>query len=145
MRNNNSPIIRRCTLAAALMASLTVLGCGGAKDSPTLFTVSGNVTFNGKPVPVGFVVFEPDTSQQNSGPGCGAAIKNGYYETDKNKGITGGPYRITVAGSDGIATILDGEDAPHGASLFPPYKTQFDFPKEDTTWNIEVPVASPAN
>ena len=57
MRNSHSPITRRCTLAAALMASLTVLGCGGAKKSPALFAVSGNVTFNGKPVPAGFVSF----------------------------------------------------------------------------------------
>jgi hypothetical protein len=144
MRNSHRPITRRCTLAAVLTASLAMLGCGGKKVGPTLFTVSGKVTFDGKPVPVGFVTFEPDTSQQNAGPGCGAAIKNGYYETETNKGVTGGPYRITVTGSDGIATILDGEDAPQGASLFPPYKTKFDLPKADTTWDIEVPVAATA-
>ena len=145
MRNNNSPITRRCRLAVVLMASLSVLGCGGAKDSPTLFTVSGNVTFNGKPVPAGFVSFEPDAAKGNSGPGCRASIKNGYYETAKDRGVTGGSYLITVGGSDGVPTIIEGEEAPYGTSLFPAYKTQFDFPKEDTTWDIEVPTTAAAN
>jgi hypothetical protein len=145
MRISHSPIARRCTLAAALMASLSVLGCGGGKDNPTLFTVSGNVAFNGKPVLAGFVSFEPNAAKGNSGPGCRAPIKNGYYETPKNRGVTGGAYLITVGGTDGVPTIIEGEEAPYGTSIFPPYKTQFDFPKEDTTWNIEVPVASPAN
>ena len=140
MRNQT---IRRCLMIVPFGALLTVLGCGGAKDSPTLFTVSGNVTFNRKPVPTGFVSFEPNAAQGNSGPGCGATIKNGYYESAKNKGITGGPYLVTVNGSDGIATVVDGEDAPQGKSLFPPYKTQFDFPKEDTTWDVEVPASEP--
>ena len=130
--------------AAAFLTSLTVLGCGDAKDAKTRYTVSGKVTFGGKPVSAGFVIFEPDASLKNAGPGCGASIKDGYYETEKNKGIVGGPYLITVAGSDGIPTTIDGEDAPQGASIFPVYKTQFDFPKSDTTWNIEVPVASAA-
>ena len=132
-------------LIGAFVALLTALGCGATKDARTLFAVSGNVTFGGKPVPAGFVTFEPNTSQKNVGPGCGASIKNGYYETEKNKGITGGPYFVTVSGSDGIPTTIDDEDAPQGASLFPPYKTQFDFPKEDTRWNIDVPATAAAN
>jgi hypothetical protein len=141
----HSQTIRRCLMIVPFGALLAVLGCGGAKYSPTLFTVSGNVTFHGKPVPTGFVSFEPNAAQGNSGPGCGATIKNGYYETDTNKGITGGPYLVTVNGADGIPTTIDGEDAPQGASLFPPYNTKVDFPMEDTTWDIEVPVTAAAN
>jgi hypothetical protein len=132
-------------LAVAFTAIFPVVGCGGSNDTHKLYAVSGNVTFGGKPVPVGFVTFEPNSLQGNAGPGCGASIQDGYYKTDKNKGIAGGSYLVTVNGSDGIATTIDGEDAPQGASLFPPYKTQFDFPKSDTAWDIEVPAGSTAS
>lgn len=69
---------------------LAALGCGGGAE-PTRYVVSGSVTYGGQPVPKGFVTFEPDDSQGNSGPGGGAPIENGRYRTTSEAGVVGGP------------------------------------------------------
>src|SRR5262245_15090497 len=102
MKNILNLVPHQCRLAAAFVAIFPAIGCGRPAGSQSLYAVSGNVTFGGKPVPAGFVSFEPNASQGNTGPGCGASIIDGYYKSENNKGITGGPYLITVSGSDGV-------------------------------------------
>src|SRR5262249_40656460 len=107
---------------AAVIAAMLLTGCdgGGIKR----YTVSGTVTYEGKPMPWGFARLEPDSSKGNSGPGAGAQVKDGSYETPAGKGIVGGPHNVTVYANDGIATTINGEAAPEGKPLFPEYKTQ---------------------
>lgn len=61
---------RKCMLVTPmvlLVAVAAVVGCG-SNDAPDRFHISGKVTFAGEPVPAGQIIFEPDASQQNSGP-----------------------------------------------------------------------------
>ena len=51
----------------------------------------------------GRVIFEPDTTQGNSGPGGYANIRDGYYETLRGKGAVGGPHRVRVMILSGVA------------------------------------------
>lgn len=115
--------------------SLLVMGCG--QRAPTLYHVSGTVTFGGKPVPAGSIVFEPDTSKGNQGPAGFASIKDGKYDTrDAGRGTVGGPHVVRITGLDGVPA----EELPQGTPLFPEYTTEIDMPKKNATQDFDVPI-----
>lgn len=114
-------------------------GCGSSKSGPTIYKVSGTVQHDGNPVPKGFITFIPNTKKGNSGPGGGAEIKDGHFETAPGKGVVGGAYIVQIRGSDGIPTKEEGEDVPDGKELFPPYQVEVDFPTENTEKDFTVP------
>jgi len=122
----------------AVFSALLVAGCGDR--GPVNYRVSGAVTYNGQPVPAGEVVFQPDASLGNKGPGSVVLIKDGRYETDDGKGVVGGPYIVRIAGFDGVPV----GDSSVGTGLFPPYQTNVEFPKESTTKDFDVPVQAGA-
>jgi len=125
----------RTAASICLIALLGVFatGCGSGTDG--LYEISGQVLYGGEPVPGGAVSFEPDTSQGNSGPGCNAPIEDGTYKSPPDRGVTGGPYNVTIYGTDGVST----EGAPMGTPIFEPYRTEVDLPEEDTTHDFEIP------
>lgn len=113
-------------------------GCG-SNDGPRRYQLTGTVTYDGKPVPKGFVTLTPNTDKGNTGPGGGAPIVDGRYTTPKDMGLVGGPHRVKIVGYDGIPTAVGGEKIPDGKSLFPPYEAEVDLPKQDGEQNFEVP------
>lgn len=130
----------RFALLLALTSTLTCFGCGGGgTGGPTRFPVSGKVTYKGQPIPTGFIMFTPDPGQGNSGPGTGAPIKNGVFETEKGKGTVGGPHRVEITGFDGIPFTEEGEEMTDGKPLFPKYQTTLDLPKNASEQTFEVP------
>ncbi len=136
------------TIQYGLLAWLIIAafsgGCGPSYDGPRRFRVSGSVTFKGQPVPKGHIRFVPDTSRQNRGPGGGAQIADGRYKTMPGKGVVGGPYMITISGTDGIPTTMHGEQLKEGKQLFPRYEMWHEFPREDIEWDVIVPENPPA-
>ena len=118
-------------------------GCGNDTSGPQRYALSGAVTHNGQPVPKGFITLEPDSEQGNSGPGGGAEIVNGKYDTKIEKGIVGGFYKVRITGTDGVPVTISGEELPDGTPLFEPYETKIDFPKETTTRDFEVGKSPP--
>ena len=76
----------KCLLALSIL--LTLMGCGSAEDTPERYQISGTVSFDGKPVPTGEIVINPDAG--NTGEGSYAVIKNGKYETAPGQGVSGG-------------------------------------------------------
>ena len=126
----------RLTLHASWL--LFALGCGSSE--PARFDVSGTVQFDGAPVPAGYIVFEPDTTQGNRGPGAGAKIVQGRFATAPDKGVVGGPHIVRIHGTDGVAVELPGEGLnPAGTPLFPDYETRVDFPQTVATHDFVVP------
>jgi hypothetical protein len=114
-------------------------GCGG--DGVDRYDVSGVVTFDGNPVPLGQIMFQPDTGKGNRGPAGVAKIENGHFDTSKSdKGTVGGPHVVIISGFDG-KDINEAEERPAGSPLFPDYRTTVDLPKEDTTLQFDVPNA----
>ena len=83
-----------------LVAAGLVAGC--AKSEERLYTVSGTVTFNGKPVPMGLVFFDPDTSKGNSGRQGFANIQGGKFTTAQ--GVRGGGSSTSSSARAGTAT-----------------------------------------
>ena len=105
------------------------MGCDG---SGRTYHLTGTVTYQGKPVPVGNIMFEPDGGGQ---PGF-ARIKDGQYNTgDEGQGVLGGPHSITITGLDGIPR----GELLNGIQLFPDYRTTADLPKKDAVQDFTVP------
>lgn len=127
----------------AALVSCNLLGCGS--DAPETYHVSGNVTFDGKPVPAGLIRFTPDSSKDNSGPAGYAPIQDGKYDTSAagGKGHVGGPMIVQIDGSSsqpGEAPVDESGVEPDIEVLFSTWQTTADLPKEDSTQDFEVPV-----
>jgi hypothetical protein len=100
--------------------------------------VSGQVLFNGKPVPTGEIYFDPDVKKGHDGPQGFARIIDGRYDT-RAKGVplTAGPHVVRIFGFDGQAR--PNEELPFGARLFAEYTTAADVPAGGGTLDFEVP------
>lgn len=120
--------MRTRAMAAGLLALGVVLGCGD--QGPKRNRVSGKVTFEGKAIPYGEVLFTPDGAMKNSGAQGIAPIRDGKYDTsaDGGKGYGGGPAVVRVTG-------LTGE----GGKLLCEWEFKVDLPKGDATHDLDVP------
>jgi hypothetical protein len=117
-----------------LILAITFLatGCLG-EPGPKRFRVSGEITFDGKPVPFGEVLFTPDSGKGNSGPQGIALIQDGKYDTAGTRahGVAGGATVVQVAAlSDSSGKLLC------------EYQFTIDLPKADSTQKIEIPAAA---
>ena len=127
----------RTAIAGALIATaLLWAGCG--KSGVPRYNLSGTVTYQGKPVPAGQIIFEPDGRKGNDGPQGFSDIKDGKYGTDKfGKGAVAGPLIVTITGTTGKNPT---EANMLGQPLFPKYETTIDLPEEAIEYDFEVPV-----
>lgn len=121
---------------AVLSLMLAAAGCG--ESGPARYEVRGRVTYGGKPVPAGQVVFEPDSEKGNTGPPAYARIQNGQYRTEPGKGAVGGPHVVRIIGATGQPT----PEMPQGQMLFPEYRLKVDLPRSHAVQNFEVPTGS---
>jgi len=127
------PLPFRILGATLLTAAALALGaCGGG--GPARYDLSGDVTYQGRPVPGGRLFFEPDPEQANQGPGSVAEIHDGFYRTRPGRGHVGGPHVVTIFGTDGTVATED-----HDNSLFRPYRTTVELPMQDAAMNFDVP------
>jgi hypothetical protein len=82
----------RCLLLVGSLLAMVLTGCSGG---PRLGKVSGKVTFKGKPVPTGTIMFYPD-----AGPAAVGAIgPDGTYTLTTIKpgdGAVVGSHRVTI-------------------------------------------------
>jgi hypothetical protein len=81
-----------------VILSAVFVGCG--MGAPEFHQLTGNVTFDGKPVVYGTVEFIPDSAKGHQGPAGSADIVDGVYDTSKagGKGLSKGPHvaRVTL-------------------------------------------------
>lgn len=141
MTHRESPqhgLFLRGVLAAGLLSLLA--GCGGPAGPPR-YELSGKVTYGGQPVPAGSIMFAPDKSQGNDGPGASVEIKDGVYRTRPGEGTIGGPHAVTINGFDGKAFQPAGipEINPMGQPLFVNFQTKVDLPKQSSTRDFAIP------
>ena len=88
------------SLLVAWLLAVGCLGCGGASDRPQLAKVKGTVTYKGKSIVEGDIVFYPENGRSASGQISDGEIVN--VETfEKNDGIPLGKMKVTVAAFDG--------------------------------------------
>ncbi len=136
--------LRWSSLATCLTVLVALVGCSDSGEMPR-FDLSGTITFEGKPVPVGYIVFAPNTELGNTGPGSQADIQEGKYSTRSGHGTIGGPHIVTVFGFDGKPyKIEDGNDGPPmtnpmGRPMFETTIIKIDLPKEPAIHDFVIP------
>lgn len=113
---------------AVILGVLAFSACGPREEK--LHRVSGSVTFEGKPIPKGYIRFSPS----DDGPMGFANVFDGKFDTTQGSGVRGGTYTVTVGGFDGKQVA----DAPFGNGLFPEYNTQTELPAEDSTYDLDI-------
>lgn len=135
---SHRPFAHEFRLVALLLIPI-ICGCDSGDIDPNSFQISGEVTWEGQPVPVGFITFEPDSSQGNRGPAGGAEINKGRYETPPGRGIAGGDYIVRIRGYDGVP-LENPDDIPseNGTPLFPETIVNVNFPAADTVRDFDL-------
>ena len=122
------------TRALVLIGLVSLCGCSPGER---VYQLSGTITYAGKPVPAGHVIFEPDNNAGNKGGPGFAKIKDGRYDTSilDGHGVMGGPHIVRIQGMDGV---VRGE-LLNGIPLFQEYVTTADLPKGNGTKDFDVP------
>ena len=127
-------------VACFCASPLLLTGCG--KGGPSRYTVSGAVTYGGKPVPKGRIYFQPDEGKGNSGLTGTAIIENGQYRTKSGEGPVSGPQVVIVRCFNGIPHPEEPDETPMGMPLCNPFKTYVEIPQEAFTQDFHVPRGS---
>ena len=104
---------------------LAAVGCGGGPEIPELYSVTGKVTYQGKPVPNAKLVFIPEKEDKKEAgkPGNRPAAEtneNGEYTVlwgQDAEGAPAGKYTITILAYAPYGPGDDTESAP--PSLIP--------------------------
>lgn len=111
-------------------------GCGG-ESGPPRFHIAGNINYDGQPIPFGEIVFEPDGEAENKGPSTRLQVVNGAYSSkSKNaRGTIGGAMVVRITGTDGEESGTQ----KYGAPLFKEHVEKVELPKEDSTYDFDVP------
>ena len=94
--------MRRPTIPLLTAGLLLAAGCG--KAEPAVATVKGAVTFQGRPLAGGLVVFAPDRDKGNAGKPVSATVgPDGWYHltADGSSQVAAGWYRVAIADAPG--------------------------------------------
>ena len=135
MTSDHLPRVLCFTWMLLILAST---GCGTSE--PNTFHVSGQVTFNGQPVPAGTILFQPDSSKGTKGQAGLAIIRDGQFDTAApgGRGTTGGDHRVQITGLDGKPV----EMGPQGVPMFPVHIEAVQLPQADSTHDFDIPKRS---
>jgi len=136
---------RRFAGIAAVLALLSVASCGRS-SGPAMYDVSGAVTFDGKPLPMGRMTFVPDSRAGNTGPAGHADIADGRFDTRHGgRGTVGGPHLVYIDGYGEPQTVFDadaGENVTKPVRLFSAYEQRVELPNATATMDFEVPASA---
>ena len=117
-----------------LSLCLPLTGCG-----EKLQGFNGTVTYDGKPLEAGVIIFTPDATKGNlMGASNIASIQNGRYTLPENQGISGGWYEIRVESTEVTQGTGEGAEAV-SKDLIPPYVFSHEFKPDDKTFDVDVP------
>ena len=118
-----------------LLIISVVSGCG--PRGPKRYTLSGAVTYKGKPVADGMIHFTPDSTQGNKGPQGYAIIKDGHYLCRGAEGVLPGPMFAELSG---FAEANPGTEVDPRKPLFTGQITAFEMPAHEHTMDFELPL-----
>ena len=124
-----------------LAVGLLMLPAGCGQRGRERFDLKGKVSYNGQSVKAGYIVFTPDASAGNAGPGAQADIHEGKYFTNPALGTIGGPHVARIFAYDGKAYTPPGSKMPlvMGHPLFSPYTVKVDLPKQASVFDFTIP------
>jgi len=120
------------SIAAFSAAAVVLAGC---EKEEKLFEVSGTVTYDGKPVPMGAIHFDPDASKGGTGQSGFANIHDGKFDTaEKGKGIRGGAYIVRINAFDGKTA----GESPWGQAICPEHSEPHELQAAKQTLEIVI-------
>jgi len=91
----------RAVVALSLVVPWIAVGCGEDDGIGTRYPVTGNVTYDGKPVASGTITFNPDNP--DAGRVATGIIRDGYYSLTtmaNDDGALPGPYKVAIVAKD---------------------------------------------
>jgi len=124
----------------ALALGLAFVALAGCTSKPPMAQISGTVTFQGKPVPAGYISFTPEA-------GVGSVrvcqIKDGVYDSSKEgePGIFPGKNLVRIEGFDGVKVKFWGQ----GKQIFNPVDDVVDIPAGTATRDFVIPESAGKN
>jgi hypothetical protein len=109
-----SPCAQTSLLLAAMLAMPALVGCG---DDNGRVSLSGKVTYDGKPIEIGQIRFVP-------APGTSASltverIKNGRYDSNTSGGVPVGSFQVAIRSYHPDDPVPMGPTAPPRRQLLP--------------------------
>jgi hypothetical protein len=133
-----SPADRAAPTLLIVCCVLALPACGGASS---VYDVSGEVTFDGKPVPAGRIFISPDLALKNDGPQGFADIHDGKFDTRQGgRGAVSGPVVFRIEGYE------KGADARSvGKRLFMDFEIKRELPKQANSQTLGVPASAGKN
>lgn len=130
---------RKKGLLQAVLGLACVFGlCSGCDRGPQMYEVTGRITYEGKEVPAGRIVFTPDHTKGNSGAQGVARVNAGELKTEPERQVVGGPHWIQLLAYDGVAYEDREGVMPQGRALFPLTQVAVDLPLADAKLDIRV-------
>lgn len=81
------------------LSFLLLSGCNQSADSPELITVSGKVSYEGKPIEEGVIRLTPLKGTQ--APARTTQIKKGQYQFAERSAVKSGVYHVAIEGYRG--------------------------------------------
>lgn len=118
--------------------ALSLAGCGKT-ESENVVQVSGTAAYQGQPIPMGMIIFEPDSAKGNRGPQGYADIKDGKFDTrSSGKGVAAGPLIVRITGGDGVAPEAF---SPLGKPLFAEQTTKVNVSRDAAVLTLDIPSA----
>ncbi len=97
------------SMVCALMAAC-IVGCGGGAAC----SLSGQITFDGQPVPDGNIRLNP--VEGTPGVGGAAKIVNGAYEIAEGDGMLAGKHQVLISATRGTGRMVRAENLDGGPS-----------------------------
>lgn len=129
--------MRTCIGILVAVGLLAAAGCSRQRG-PSRYDLRGSIVWNGKPVPVGTIVFAPDLARGNNGPGASVDITAGSYATRPGFGTIGGPHVAIITAYDGVPVQYENITDPIGTQLFPPRRVEIDLPRAAATQDFDL-------
>jgi len=112
---------------STLILSSSLSGCGSSEEGPQRMVVTGQVTYDGKPVSQGEIWFLP--AEGRSAPQAGAKIKDGKYRVENKGGVPIGSCIVKITAErpmENVKVVADGgpEEIPTSQYLPEKYNTE---------------------
>ena len=121
----------------ALVCGVLLASAGCGKGGPATYHVSGTVSFGEQPVPAGYILFQPDATENNTGPATMVQIEGGHYDTARGgMGTVGGPHIAVITGFPDQSNVAPEERS--GQPLFRDARLSIDLPRKRSVQDLVV-------
>lgn len=140
------PLLAVFALLALIAGYIWYRSGSGPEMPPNSVHVAGEIKWQGQPLKLGLIVFEPDATRGGKGVQGYAQIRDGQFDT-KKEGVAApiGPCLARITGGDGVDA---GGFAPFGTLLFEEYSKSLEVSASTSPLSIEVksaPIKNPVS